>query len=101
MAVSAYALLGRHSMHLGLLRDQGKFLKRVAVFRSSATAHGERPGHFAHVEIVLGIQRQPVWRREAAGCGAVGCAPACKQLALRIENAEAGMAHTRDWAEAV
>ena len=35
------------------LHYQGKLLKRVAVFRSAATAHRKRPSHLTHVQIVL------------------------------------------------
>src|SRR5215471_8711861 len=86
--------------HLALLH-QSKLLKRVAIFGSAAAAHGKCPGHLAHVEVSLGIEREAVRRSEAAGCRAVGCAPARQQLAGRIENAETCVTHSADRAEAI
>src|SRR5262249_61454292 len=89
------------SAHPALLHPQRKLLKRVAIFGSAAAAHGECPGHLAHVEISLGIQRKAVRRSETARCRGVGCAPARKQLASRIENAETCVAHSANRAEAI
>src|SRR6185295_450381 len=55
---AAKAVLRQHprmrlGVKLGVLHHQSKLLKRVAVFRSAATAHRERPGHLAHVKIIL------------------------------------------------
>src|SRR5262245_47013314 len=83
------------------LHHHSKLLKRVAVSGSAAATDGKRPSHLAHVEIRLGIQGKAVWCGEAAGCGAVGCAPARKQLASRIKDTETCMTHSADRAEAV
>src|SRR5262245_59754620 len=83
------------------LHHHSKLLKRVAVSGSAAATHGKRPSHLAHIEIRLGIQGKAVWRGEAAGSGAVGCAPTRKQLASRIEDAGTCMTHAADRAEAV
>src|SRR3989442_16017772 len=54
---------------------QPELLERVTPRRGKAAAHGERPRHFAHVDVTPRVQGEPMWRREAAGRAGVGAAP--------------------------
>lgn len=78
-----------------------ELLERVAVLGRAPTADCEGPRDFAHVEIVLRIERQSVRRGEAAGRGAFGCSPAREQCALGIENRKPRVPHLGDRPEAV
>src|SRR5258705_11929433 len=72
---------------------EGEFLKRVAVLGRAAAAYCERPRDFAHVKIVLRIEREAVGCGETARLGHLRRAPAREHLAVLVVYAHARAAH--------
>src|SRR5262249_21147598 len=71
------------------LLAERELLERVAVLGRTAAAHRESPGDFAHVEVVLRVERETVRRREAARRFDLGRTPACEHLAVLVVDAHA------------
>src|SRR6185295_14010693 len=74
------------------LARERELLERVAVLGRASAAHRERPGHLAHVEIVLRVEREPVRRGEAAGRRHLRRAPAGEYLPVLVEDAHPRLA---------